>query len=256
MNYETGFIGKDIFKMKYLLVLLLLLHGCKTTSEFDNDELDSLFRDIATYHVDLGSSALVLASGDYIDSFEQGVEKDTYRIYLTKEKTGFIRNVMEKRCSSMDGVLHAYQEMKDVYVCENIKDRDDRIFLYEVRYGALKKQSYTGWLLVYHELHQPNAMPLYPNYSDRAAKQLEARRELEKSALERELKRTAALESLKLKSLETREEVLMKGTRICAVSLDNQVVVFTEESTGRKIKVLVGSNYFWDWPANWFACEI
>ncbi|KAB0287042.1 hypothetical protein F2P58_20645 [Vibrio fortis] len=183
--------------MKYLFALLLLLQGCKTTSEFNSDGLDSLFRDIATHNVDLDSSASVLASGDYIDSFEQGAEKDTYRVYLTKEKSGFIHDVMETRCSSMNGVLYTYREIKDAYACENSKDRDDRFFLYEVRYGALEKQSFTGWLLVYHALHQPNAMPLYPNYSDRAAKEMKERRQLEKFALEQELKKIFALESAK-----------------------------------------------------------
>ncbi len=76
-----------------------------------------------------------------------------------------------------------------------------------------------------------------------------------KAEYDRELERQARLSAMQKASIDTRTQVLKRGTKVCQVSLDNVVVGYTEDSANGKVKVLVNNRLFWDWPDNWYACD-
>lgn len=63
------------------------------------------------------------------------------------------------------------------------------------------------------------------------------------------------LAALKEASVNSRKQVMQKGTKVCLVSAENFVVSYTEESANGKIKLLVNNQYIWDWPDHWYACD-
>lgn len=245
---------------RLLIMTILILSGCQSTQMISNEELDDFFRDIATYNVDLGSSGILLMSGDYIDSFETREDSNIYRVRLVKEKTGYIDRVMQERCSSSDGDVYIYEGIdpnQRFAACESKVDRDHQIFGYGTLYEPIQKESFKGWVLRYYELKNSSTLPQnhFPKFTTREAK-LAEKKEQQRKEKEYELSRQQKeIAELKQKSLDTRSQVLTKGTRICSVSLDNKIVAYTEDSTDKKIKVVVGSNSIWDWPDNWYACD-
>lgn len=76
-----------------------------------------------------------------------------------------------------------------------------------------------------------------------------------KAEYDKELERQARLSAMQKASIDTRAQVLKRGTKVCQVSLDDVVVGYTEDSANGKVKVLVNNRLFWDWPDNWFACD-
>ncbi|MCE0492593.1 hypothetical protein [Vibrio salinus] len=76
-----------------------------------------------------------------------------------------------------------------------------------------------------------------------------------KAEYDRELERQARLAAMQKASIDTRAQVLKRGTKVCQVSLDHVVVGYTEDSANGKVKVLVNNKLIWDWPDNWFACD-
>lgn len=76
-----------------------------------------------------------------------------------------------------------------------------------------------------------------------------------KAEYDRQLERQARLAAMQKASIDTRRQVLKRGTKVCQVSLDDVIVGYTEDSANGKVKVLVNNKMFWDWPDNWFACD-
>lgn len=253
-----------------ILIMSLMISACQSTNVNINEELDSIFRDIATYNVDLGSSALVLASGDYLDSYEKkdGVEK--YRVFVFKDKRSYINEVMSGYCESHDGVIHKYDSHRvgrdniNKHVCELKGNRDVAIFSYYFDYEELVKKDWPSWVLTFFKPvgNSQLSQSVFPNFSSRkeADKEYELwEKEIEKKRKERleekKRRKEEKLKKLKERSLDTREKVLTKGTKICFVSIEDKVVGYTEDATEEKIKVMINSEYIWDWPDNWYACD-
>ncbi|MBG0759910.1 hypothetical protein BOO22_10800 [Vibrio cidicii] len=245
---------------RLFIMTLLVLSGCQSTQIISNEELDEVFRDIATYNVDLGTSGILLMSGDYIDSYETYEDSNVYRVRLVKEKTGYIDRVMQERCSSAGGEVYIYRGIdpnQRVAACELKTDKDHQIFGYGTLYEPIQKASFKGWVLTYYELNNSTTLPQnrFPNFTTREVKLAEKKEQQRKEKEYKLSKQQKELTELKQRSLDTRSQVLTKGTRICSVSIDNQIVAYTEDSTDKKIKVVVGYNTIWDWPDNWYACD-
>lgn len=83
-----------------------------------------------------------------------------------------------------------------------------------------------------------------------AKEKLQAQKRAEQAKVDR-------LNYLKKLSKTTRSEVLTKGTEICSVYGSAYApAAYTQDSANGKIEILQSDHLTWDWPSNWYACDV
>jgi len=259
---------------------LILIHGCVTTTHNKDSEESTLKFQLEELIISSSGYGDAIIKNLFNSTFKESKKYDGYSYY--KAHFSNIRQVnLPKRlaniCSNVNGVIFDS-------ACESRVNRNDVIFYYVLKDGEWNRHA--GMVSTLLQFYESTSSELqltsylhsigFSDFADRTAKAEADRKAMiaknvaerkvmiarnmaeRKAKIARDLQLKETISHLKKLSSNTRNKVILKGSRICSTNPASDLYLsatFTEDYANGKIKVSWGESSFWDWPAKWYLCE-